>query len=168
LERPEQPRARLPMTIDRLRITDSTLVFDDRTLTPTRRWKVERIDIEGRALSTTNAGGSLSLRSVAAGSPLHVRVEHFRLVPIHLTAHVTAANVDLGLLRLYLPGDAAVLPERGILSAGVTVVHDATQGTRVSAGARIRDVVLHRRGHDGAFATSPQMTGTLTDLTVKR
>jgi hypothetical protein len=59
------------------------------------------------------------------------------------------------------------LPERGILSAGATVVHDATEGTRVSAGARVRDVVLHRRGQDGAFATSPQMTITLNDLSVK-
>src|SRR5262249_2828304 len=86
---------------------------------------------------------------------------------IHLRAHVTAAEVDLGLLRLYLPGDAAVLPERGILSAGATVVHDATEGTRISAGARVRDVVLHRRGQDGAFATSPQVTVTPKDLLVK-
>src|SRR5262249_38524548 len=49
LERPEQPRTRLPVTIERLRVTDGALIFDDRTLTPTRRWKVERIDIEGHA-----------------------------------------------------------------------------------------------------------------------
>jgi hypothetical protein len=167
LERPAQQRSSLPVTIGRLRITDSTLIFDDRTLTPTRRWKVERIDVDGRALSTTHAGGSLQLRSVAAGAPLYVGVEDFRLAPIHLQAHVTAANVDLGLLRLYLPGDAVVLPERGMLSAGVTVVHDATEGTRISAGARVTDVVLHRHGQDGAFATSPQLTVTLNDLLVK-
>jgi len=166
LERPAQPRAPLPVTIDRLRVADSTLVFDDRTLRPTRTWKVERIDVDGRALSTRNAGGSLQLRSVAAGAPLYVRVDDFRLAPIHLQAHVTAADVDLGLLRLYLPGDAAVLPDRGILSAGATVVHDATEGTRVSAGARVRDVVLHRRAQDGAFVTSPQLTVTLNDLLV--
>src|SRR5262249_26612360 len=167
LERPAQPSAPLPITIDRLRVADSALSFEDRTLTPSRTWKVERIDIEGQALSTRNAGGTMQLRSVAAGAPLHVRVEDFRLLPIHLRAHVTAAEVDLGLLRLYLPGDAAVLPERGILSAGATVVHDATEGTRISAGARVRDVVLHRRGQDGAFATSPQVTVTLKDLLVK-
>jgi uncharacterized protein DUF748 len=167
LEQPAQPRSPLPLTIERLRIADSTLTFDDRTLKPARTWKVERIEVEGHALSTRNAGGRLELRSVAAGAPLHVRVQDFRLAPIHLQAHVTAAEVDLGLLRLYLPGDAAVLPERGILSAGATVVHDATDGTRVSAGARVRDVVLHRRGQDGAFATSPQMTVTLNDLLVK-
>src|SRR5207253_2200185 len=138
LERPAQPPGRTPVTIDRLRIADSALFFEDRTLSPTRTWGVERIDVEGRALSTTNAGGSLELRSVVAGAPLHVRVEDLRLAPIHLRAHISAANVDLGLLRLYLPGDAAVLPERGILAAGATVVHDAAAGTLVSAGARVR------------------------------
>jgi hypothetical protein len=167
LERPAERRARTPVTIDRLRIADSALVFEDRTLTPARTWKVERIDVDGRALSTTNAGGHLELRSVAAGAPLYVRVEDVRLVPLHLRAHVSTANVDLGLLRLYLPGDAPVLPERGVLAAGVTVVHDAIEGTSVSAGARVRDVVLHRRGQDGPFATSPEITVTLNDLAVK-
>ena len=167
LERPAERRAGTPLTIDRLRIADSALIFEDRTLTPARAWTVERIDIDGRALSTTNAGGRLELRSVAAGAPLHVRVEDFRLVPLHLRAHVTTANVDLGLLRLYVPGDAPVLPERGVLAAGVTVVHDAIEGTSVSAGARVRDVVLHRRGQDGPFATSPEITVTLNDLAVR-
>jgi hypothetical protein len=167
LERPAQPPGRTPVTIDRLRITDSALFFEDRTLSPTRTWGVERIDVEGRALSTTNAGGSLELQSVVAGAPLHLHVEDLRLAPIHLRAHVSAANVDLGLLRLYLPGDAAVLPERGVLAAGATVVYDAADGTLVSAGARVRDAVLHRRGQDGAFATSPEITITLNDLAVK-
>ena len=167
LAAPAQQRPLVPVTIDRLRIADSTLAFEDRILSPARTWKVERIEIDGQALSTANAGGRLSLRSVAAGAPLYVRVDDLRLVPLHLTAHVSAANVDLGLLRLYLPGDAAVLPERGVLSAGVTVQHDARDGTRVSAGARVRDVVVHRRGQDGAFATSPEITVTLNDLAVK-
>lgn len=167
LAEPAEPRARLPLTIDRLRVADSALVFEDRTLSPARTWRIERIEIDGRALSTTNAGGSLSLRSVAAGAPLHVAVEDVRLAPLHLRADVSTANVDLGLLRLYLPGDAAVLPERGVLAAGVTVQHDAREGTRVSAGARVRDVVVQRRGQDGPFATSPEITITLNDLTLK-
>ena len=167
LERPAAPATRTPLTIDRLRITDSTLSFEDRTLAPARTWKLERIDVDGRALSTTNAGGRLELSSVAAGSPLHVRVEDLRLIPLQLRAHVSTANVDLGLLRLYLPGDAAVLPERGVLAAGVTVVHDAKNGTRISAGARVRDVVLHRQGQTGALATSPEITVTLNDLVVE-
>ncbi len=167
LERPAEPRSRVAITIDRLRIAGSTVFFEDRTLKPARTWAVERIEVDGRALSTTNAGGSLEFKSVAAGAPLHVRVEGLRLAPIHLTAHVSAANVDLGLLRLYLPGDAAVLPESGVIAAGVTVVHDAAEGTRVSAGARVRNVALQRRGQDGNFATSPEITVTLNDLAVK-
>src|SRR5436309_2370392 len=122
-----------------------------------RRVTIERVELN---ILTWPVG-------VAGGAPLYVRVEDFRLAPIHLTAHVSAANVDLGLLRLYLPGDAAVLPESGVIAAGVTVVHDATEGTRVSAGARVRNVALQRRRQDGNFATSPETTVTLNDLAVK-
>src|SRR5439155_185253 len=130
-----------------------------------RRVTIERVELN--IVSGHVAVVGLEFKSVAAGAPLYVRVEDFRLAPIHLTAHVSAANVDLGLLRLYLPGDAAVLPESGVIAAGVTVVHDATEGTRVSAGARVRNVALQRRGQDGNFATSPEITVTLNDLAVK-
>src|SRR5439155_171814 len=80
---------------------------------------------------------------------------------------VRLVRLPSGRLRLYLPGDAAVLPESGVIAAGVTVVHDATGGTRVSAGARVRNVALQRRGQDGNFATSPEITVTLNDLAVK-
>src|SRR5204862_6049826 len=123
---PNAPCPTVPNPADRHRPAGITVYFRARTRKPARTGPVERIEVDGRALSTTNAGGSLEFKSVAAGAPLYVRVEDFRLAPIHLTAHVSAANVDLGLLRLYLPGDAAVLPESGVIAAGVTVVHDAT------------------------------------------
>jgi len=167
LERPTEARARAAVTIDRLRITDSALLFEDRTLRPARTWRIDRIVVDGHALSTANARGSLELHSIAAGAPLHVSATDVRLGPVQLRAHVSTANVDLALLRLYLPGDAAVLPERGVLAAGVDVAYDAKEGVRVSAGARIRNVALARRGQDGNFATSPEVTVTLNDLSVK-
>jgi hypothetical protein len=167
LERPAEQRAAIEVTIDRLSVADSAFFFEDRTLTPARTWSVERITIDGRGISTKDAGGRLEFKSVAAGAPLYVLAEELRLVPFHVRAQVTAANIDLGLLRLYLPGDAAVLPERGVLSAGVTVLHDVQDGIRISAGARVRDVVLHRHGQDGAFASSPEVTVTVNDLIVK-
>jgi hypothetical protein len=95
---------------------------------------------------------------------VHVTAEDLRLAPVHLRAHVTVGNVDLALLRLYLPGDAAVLPERGVLAAGVSVVHDARDGTRISAGARIRALALEGRGQAAPLATSPETLVTLNDL----
>jgi hypothetical protein len=167
LERPAERRTLIEVTIDRLRIADSRLVFEDRTLRPARTWTVDRIEIDGQALSTANAGGSLDFRSVAAGAPLHVRARELRLAPFHVRAHISAANVDLGLLRLYLPGDSPVLPVSGVMAAGVTVIHDARDGLRISAGARVRNVALDRRGQQGAFATSPEVTIALNELVIK-
>src|SRR5919201_4080915 len=167
LERPAPPPSRVGVTIDHLRITDSTVLLEDRTLRPARTWKSERIAIEARNLSTTRGDGAGEGSTVVAGAPVNVRVEDLRLAPIHVRAHVTVGNVDLALLRLYLPGNAVVLPERGVLAAGVTVVHDARDGTTISAGARIQQLALERRGQAVPVATSPETLVTLNDLHLK-
>ncbi|HEX5816379.1 MAG TPA: DUF748 domain-containing protein [Methylomirabilota bacterium] len=164
LERPPRAPGLVGVTIDRLRVTGGTVVLEDRTLAPARTWTSERIEIDARALSTARGGGSAVGSTVVAGAPVHVTAEDLRLAPVHLRAHVTVGNVDLALLRLYLPGDAAVLPERGVLAAGVTVVHDARDGTRISAGARIRALALEGRGQVAPVATSPETLVTLNDL----
>jgi hypothetical protein len=166
LDRPHAP-GRLGLTIDRLRVAEGTVVLEDRTLRPARTWTSERIAIEARHLSTARDDGSAEGSTIVAGAPVHVRVDSLRLVPVHLRAHVTVGNVDLGLLRLYLPGDAVVLPESGVLAAGVTVVHDARDGTRISAGARIHRMVVERRGQAVPLATSPEALITLNDLHLK-
>ena len=167
LDRPPEPPSRIGVTIDRLRVTEGTVVLEDRTLKPARTWTSERITIDARDLSTARGDGSADGSTVVAGAPVHVRVEDLRLRPVHLRAHVAVGNVDLGLLRLYLPGDAVVLPETGILAAGVTLVHDARDGTRISAGARIHRLALERRGQSAPFATSPETVVTLNDLHLK-
>ena len=165
LDRPATRRV-LDVTVDHLRVSDGTVTLEDRTLRPARTWASERIAIEGSNLSTTRTDGTARGSTVVAGAPVHVSVEDLRLAPVHLRAHVTVGNVDLALLRLYLPGDAPFLPERGTLAAGVTVVHSAREGTRITAGARIRSLALERRGQAGPFATSPEMLVTLNDLHV--
>ena len=167
LERPARPPSGLGVTIDRLRVSDGTVVLEDRTLRPARTWKSERIAIDARNVSTTRGDGSGTGSTVVAGAPVHVHVEDLRLVPIHVRAHVTVGNVDLALLRLYLPGDAVVLPDSGVLAAGVTVVHDAREGTVISAGARIQQLALEHRRQDVPFATSPETLVTLNDLHLK-
>src|SRR5919109_2263697 len=167
LDRPARPPSGLGVTIDHMRITDSTVVLEDRPLRPPRTWKSERIAIEARNVSTTRGDGTADGSTIVAGSPVHVHVEDLRLMPIHVRAHVTVGNADLALLRLYLPGNAAVLPESGTVTAGVTVVHDARSGTVISAGARIRRLALERRGQTGPVATSPETLVTLNDLHLK-
>jgi hypothetical protein len=166
LDRPRR-RGLVGVTVDRLLVTDGTVLLEDRTLAPPRTWTSERITLDARDLSTARAAGSAEGSTVVAGAPVHVRVEDLRLAPIHVRAHVTVANLDLGLLRLYLPGDAAVLPDRGRLAAGVTVVHDARDGTRISAGARIHGLTLERRGQSAPLATSPETVVTLNDLQLR-
>ena len=164
LERPRRPPSGIGLTIDHMRVAEGTVTLEDRTLRPARTWKSERIGIEARNLSTTRGDGTANGSTIVAGSPVHVHVEDLRLVPVHVRAHVTVGNVDLALLRLYLPGNAQVLPEGGTLTAGVTIVHDARDGTVISAGARIQQLALARRGQTVPVATSPETLVTLNDL----
>ena len=164
LDRPPTPTGRIGVTVDRLRVTDGTVLLEDRTLRPARTWKSEHITIEGQNLSTARGDGTAIGNTIVAGAPVHVRVEDLRLVPIHLRAHVSVGNVDLALLRLYLPGNAIILPESGVLAAGVTIEHDARDGTRISAGARVHRLALERRGQSDPIATSPEVLITLNDL----
>jgi uncharacterized protein DUF748 len=167
LERPPRAPSGIGVTIDHLRVADGSVTLEDRTLRPPRTWKSERIAIEARNVSTTRADGTADGSTIVAGAPVHVHVEELRLVPVHVRAHVTVGNVDLALLRIYLPGNAAVLPERGTLAAGVTVVHDDRDGTVISAGARIRQLALEGRGQAAPVATSPETLVTLNDLHLK-
>jgi hypothetical protein len=164
LERPPTPSGWIGITVDRLRVIDGTVMLEDRTLRPARTWKSEHITIDGQNLSTARADGTAVGSTIVAGAPVHVSVEQLRLTPIHLRAHVTVGNVDMALLRLYLPGDAVVLPESGILAAGVTITHDARDGTQISAGARIHRLALELRGQADPVATSPEVLITLNDL----
>ena len=164
LERPPTPAGRIGITVDRLRVVDGTVVLEDRTLRPARTWKSEHITIEGQNLSTARGDGSAVGSTIIAGAPVNVRVEDLRLAPVHVRAHVTVGNVDLALLRLYLPGNAAVLPESGILAAGITITHDARDGTLISAGARVHRLALELRGQPDPVATSPEVLVTLNDL----
>jgi uncharacterized protein involved in outer membrane biogenesis len=100
LDRPARPPSRLGVTIDHLRITDGTVILEDRTLRPPRTWRSERIAIEARNLSTARGDGTADGSTIVAGSPVHVHVEDLRLQPIHVRAHVTVGNADLALLRL--------------------------------------------------------------------
>ena len=166
LEQPRTPGL-VDVTIDRLRVDDGTVVLEDRTLRPVRTWTAERITIDAHDLSTVRGGGRGEGSTVVAGAPVHVTVDDVRLAPVHLRAHVSVGNVDLTLLRLYLPGDAVLLPVRGVLAAGVTIEHDTREGTRISAGARIRELALESRRRSGPVATSPEALVTLNDLRLK-
>lgn len=158
----------LDITIDHFVITGGTAVLDDRVVVPARTWKSEHITVDARNVATVREGGTATAFTIVQGAPVTVSVEDLRLYPVHLRAQVTLGVADLSLVRLYLPPAAPVALQRGFVSAGISLVHDAREGTRLSMGARLTDVVLTRRGQDVPFFTSPELSVTINDLVVNQ
>jgi uncharacterized protein involved in outer membrane biogenesis len=157
----------LDITIDHFVISGGTAVLEDRVLAPARTWRSENITLDARNVATLREGGTATASTIVQGAPVTVSVEDLRLYPVHLRAQVTLGVADLSLLRLYLPPAAPVGLQRGLVTAGISLVHDAREGTRLSMGARVTGVVLTRRGQDVPFLSSPELSVTVNDLVMK-
>ncbi|HUF94121.1 MAG TPA: DUF748 domain-containing protein, partial [Candidatus Limnocylindria bacterium] len=157
----------LDITIDHFVIAGGTALLDDRLLVPARTWTAEHITVDARHVATVRGGGTATGSTLVQGAPITMSVEDLRLSPLHLRAQITLGVADLSLARLYLPPAAPVALEHGRVSAGVSLVHDAREGTRLSMGARLTDVVLTRRGQDVPFFRAPELSVTINDLAMK-
>ena len=101
---------------------------------------------------------------MAGGAPVSLKMRNIRLYPIHFGAVVTAKGLDLGLTRLYVPPDAALIPARGRASSTLQVTLDARAGVRADATGEIEDLVLMRPGQREPAAIVPKVTLELRDL----
>src|SRR5919197_5442706 len=156
----------LDVTVDRFTLEQGTVILEDRSLSPWRGWKSEALAMAARNVSTRRDDGEAQAASTINGAPVSVSVEHLRLYPIHLQAVVRARQVDLAVVRLYLPADAAVVLDRGRLDTTVTVALDARAGVRVDAEGQITDAMLIRRQQRDAFLIAPDVRVAVRDFSV--
>jgi len=146
-------------TLDRFSLTGGVVVFEDQTLQPPRAWRAEPLTIEAALLSTVNpeSRGSGRLIATVAGAPLSVEVTDVRLAPLQGRARVTLRDVDATLANLYLPQDTAVVLDQAVVGGGVAATIDAQGGVGLDGQARIGNLVIRRRGVDGALVTVPSL-----------
>ncbi len=164
---PSGPRKRTAaVTLDRLALTGGAIVFEDRTLTPPRTWRAEALAVEAALLSTVNPEprGHGRLTTKVAGAPLLVEMSEVRLAPMHGRVRVNLSNMDATLANLYLSADTAVVLERALVSAGLTITADAQDGLRLDGQARLDNVTVRRRGADTSLVTVPSLTFVLTTV----
>ena len=159
LGRPSSKSGPAPLTLDRLALTGGTILFEDRTLTPPRTWRVEGITVDAAALSTVSPEprGSLRLGATVAGAPLAVEASGVRLVPLTGRARVTLRDADATLANLYLPPDTAVALEKALVGVAVDAVFDGQGGVGLDGQARIDTLTVRRRGANTALVTVPSL-----------
>jgi len=161
----ETTRKRFDVTVDRFALVDGTVAFEDRALPEQRTWTSDNIQIEAHNVSTLSDEGSVVASSVTAGAPNLVRIEQFRLYPIHLKATVTVKGLDLALARLYLPSDAPVVVDRGRVSSTLDVTYDARDVVQANLTGELEDLVLVKPGQREPVTRIPKLTAKLSDLT---
>ena len=154
-----------PGAIDlgRLAVDGGTVVLEDARLGRARRWQADGVALEARNLSSARdaPAGAASAGAMMAGAQVSVWVANLRLAPLELHATAILRNVDLALLRLYLPPELPVQPERGVVNASLQVDYDARRGTRLALDAGLSGIELRRPAH---FVTVPSLRVTAEDI----
>ena len=115
-------------------------------------------------LSTLDRKGTAIAFTTVAGALVSVRVEELQLAPVHLRAFVNVRDLDLALAAVYLPGDAPLKIERGVLDAAYTIVHDARDGVTMDVDGVVQKIVLRRPGVPGDAVTSPSLRFMVREL----
>jgi hypothetical protein len=140
--------------LGRLAVDGGAVVLEDTRLEPVRRWRVDGVALEARDLSSAREAppGVAMARAATSGARLEVWVANVRLAPLELNATAIVRNVDLSLVRLYLPPELPVRPERGVVNATVRVEHDGRRGTRLGLDAGLSGIELQRPAH---YVTAP-------------
>jgi hypothetical protein len=151
------------IALGRLAVDGGSVALEDARLGPVRRWNADGVALEARDLSSARdaPGGTATFRAVVAGSPVSVWVANVRLAPLELHATAIARDVDFALFRLYVPPDAPVQPERGVVNATVRVDHDERRGTRLGLDAGLTDVEVRR---DALRVAAPALRVTAEDV----
>jgi uncharacterized protein involved in outer membrane biogenesis len=162
LERPGSSGAP-DLTIDHLALT-GRITLEDRMLQTARTWRTDDLRLDARNLTTRGRQGTVVAFAGVAGALLTVRADDVQLAPLHLRAHLNVRDLDLRLLALYLPDDGPLRLARGGLSAGVTLVADAKDGTQLDAEAVVEDLALRRLGTTEDAVTAPRLDVLVREL----
>jgi hypothetical protein len=153
--------------LTRLAVDGGAIHLEDTRLAPVQRWQVDGVAFEARDLSSARQAppGVATVRAATAGARVEVWATNIRLAPLELHATTIVRNVDLALLRLYLPPELPVHPERGVVNATVQVEHDGRRGTRLALDAGLSGLELQRPAH---VVTAPAARVTAEDIVLDR
>ena len=163
LDRPSSSGG-LDVSVDHFTITGGWVELEDRVLKPARTWRSADIRLDARNLTTLARTGTAIGFTTFAGALVNLRLEEVQLGPVHLRALLNVRDLDLALAAVYLPGDAPLKIERGVLDAAFTITHDAKDGTTIDGDGVVQNVVLRRPDVPGDAVTAPALRFMVREL----
>jgi hypothetical protein len=154
------------VTVKQASVTGARLALEERGVTPVRTWVVQNLVVDARDLSSRRdaAQGVATVQATVAGANVSAWMTRVRLAPVELHMTASLRNVDLGLLRLYLPDEAPVEFARGSINAAVDVDYTVAEGTKVVGDATLTGMEARGRWHLSTLrATAPSVRVTISD-----
>ena len=138
------------VTVGSVSVSSARVTLHERAATPPRLWVGENIALEAKDLSSRrdHVQGVGTFSGTVAGASVAAYLTRARLAPLELYATANLRNVDLGLVRLYLPPRAAVRRATGQANASLTIEHTEAGGTRISGDATLARVSARVRPSD--------------------
>jgi hypothetical protein len=154
------------VTVGHVAVESDRLTLEERTATPVRTWVVQNLAAEAKGLSSRREAlqGIATVRATVAGGTVSAWITHVRLDPLELHVTTILRNFDVAVLRLYLPWEAAVQPDRGVVDASFNLDQTVANGTRVAGDVTLTGVEARGRGTIGTLAIkASSLRATLTD-----
>jgi hypothetical protein len=159
-------RAWVSVRLEKGRLTQGRVVFEDHAVSPPRTIEARDISIEVRDISSRpgEAQGTATLALVLADAPVRLEADRIGLSPGHVRGTLTLGELDLAPFLAYAPSDAAVTPSRGRLAGRIETTYDAAHGLRLAGEATVTDLALLRALQPEPLVAVPVLTATWRDV----
>jgi uncharacterized protein involved in outer membrane biogenesis len=170
---PGAPEAAAPgkpwrVRLERFGLGQARVVMTDQTVSPPRDLRLEKLTVDGSALSISpeDPPGKLSLKAdfypgIDRAAALAIDAGAVKVEPIHAEARLGLSGFDLAALPPFLAGAVPAMPARGVLDLDLALRfrEDASQATHgeVSGSIGLEEVEVVRGADRKPFLRVPRL-----------
>jgi Domain of Unknown Function (DUF748) len=166
---PASDKEPIEILADLIVVSNGTILFEDRAVTPLRTFDITDLSINLRDISTKrdSGHGTGTVAFALNGTPMAMTAQAIRVRPAHVKAQLNIVDLDLDIIWPYLPADLAVHPDWGRFSAHVDLLYDAADGFRTDADLTVADLTFSQAGAEDPLASLPDFVVNVRELVVK-
>ncbi len=166
---PASDQEPIEILADLIVVSNGTILFEDRAVTPLRAFDITDLTINLRDISTKRdtGRGTGTVAFVLNGTPMAITAEAIRVRPAHVKAQLNIVDLDLDIIWPYLPPDLPVHPDWGRFSTHVALLYDAADGFRTDADLKVADLTFSQAGNEDPLASLPDFVVNVRELVVK-
>ena len=168
--KPAEQKEGFEILAELILISNGTVLFEDRAVTPARTFAMKDLTINLRHITTKlHAGeGTGTISFVLNGTPMAVVARDVRIRPAHVKAQLNVVDFDVDEIWAYVPfGGASVRPSGGRLSTSIDLVYDATAGAKVDVETTVADLTVMREGQAEPVMWLPEVKVSVHELVAR-